>query len=276
MYGAQLYSQDCQHFSCPVKGNFSLMLPNGTSDIAALVFDSQSNLLAVKIVRSQTVPGVVNQGNPITVVASDATTPQPVTSTGVPNGFTFGLSSVYYVTANAVFPLLYSGQTSRYGTVSTSEAQAGDYYSFTASAISSTQQVITQGTTSTAGPIAMHLPAPMTYSTPTPAKFPVFTIDYAGFSGDAAVSYSAQIGSFDFVGINDATVTATSAYQNGGTTLAIPDLTSLPGFALTVKSGWLVQWTTYAYGGAYQWYELAGPNAGSLSIVENTGTYVEP
>ena len=57
----------------------------GVTDIFAVAFDSLHTLLAMKIVRSQTVPGIANGGNPIMFAASDAIpTTMPISVVNAP------------------------------------------------------------------------------------------------------------------------------------------------------------------------------------------------
>ena len=68
----------------PLTGQFTMDHSPGTSDLAALAGDASSNILAVKILRSQTFPGTINGGEPITFQASDATTLHPIAVTNAP------------------------------------------------------------------------------------------------------------------------------------------------------------------------------------------------
>jgi hypothetical protein len=127
---------------------------------------------------------------------------------------------VSYVAANGMAPVNYAYSGTRYGVVSPSEAQAGDYYSFRTSATdflnrTAHQQVMVSGTTLVAGPLTLDLPDPMKYFAPAPAKFPHFTIYYPGFSSDAAISYIAQISNSGIATIGGITLGATSSYQDG-------------------------------------------------------------
>jgi hypothetical protein len=90
-------------------------------------------------------------------------------------------------------------------------------------------------TTTAAVPITLTLPAPMPFSAPAAAAFPIFSMNYSDLSASNSVSYSASItwNASDIYYIIDdrtITVTATSVFQNGADTLAIPDLTMLSGF----------------------------------------------
>ena len=114
------------------------------------------------------------------------------------------------------------------------------------------------------------------YAAPTPATFPAFTLNYTGFSNDSAVSYAANIqwivNSTTDTGI---TVSATTAYQNGASTITLPDITSLSGFLPMPPSGTTVYWFAYVYGGNYQWFAPASSN-GNIAWLQNTGTYTQP
>lgn len=110
-------------------------------------------------------------------------------------------------------------------------------------------------TSTTVNGVNVALPAPVTYSEPTPAALPVFAVDYTGFSGDKAVAYFASI-LWDartpadiFSHDHTVAVTATSSFQNGSPTLAINDLTATEGFLPMPVSGKMVTWTTNVSGG---------------------------
>jgi hypothetical protein len=114
------------------------------------------------------------------------------------------------------------------------------------------------------------LPVPLAYSPPVPAALPSFDIGYTGFAGDSDVNYSVGLiwvlsgGSGIFLRVE-----ATAAYQNGATTLAIPDLTSFTGFLAAPGNGAKVYWNAAVV-------ELATPLADSSAIVASEGSYVEP
>ena len=84
-----------------VNVTFDVMLPAGNNDIAILALDGSSNILGVKMVRAQNVPGAVNGGNTIVFTPSDVTTTQSATVTNVPAGFgSPPVLEVDYLTAN--------------------------------------------------------------------------------------------------------------------------------------------------------------------------------
>jgi hypothetical protein len=258
-------------------GSFSDNLLPGIYDFAALAFDfPTNNVLAVKIVRSQTVPGAVNGGNPIKFLASDATTVQSISVTNDPwGGPTLEIDASFTTANRTSFPLQVapsSASSNLYWVVPSSETQTGDYYSFGASDTNATtgQAIGTTQTATGASAITLAMPAPMASSAPVPSTFPNFTINYAGFSGQAytaSISWNAS-SIYYIIETVKITITATASFQNGATTLAIPDLTSLLGFFGPATSGTMVTWSTSLSSGTN--------SSGSSSWVQTSGTYIEP
>jgi hypothetical protein len=107
----------------------------------------------------------------------------------------------------------------------------------------------------------------MPYVAPTPAAFPTLTLNNTGFSGSSGIKDSAQI----FWSANSTFyrifVSATAAYLNGATTLAVPNLTSLAGFPSPASSGVQVDWLASV---------SASTPSGALAIATNFGQYTEP
>jgi hypothetical protein len=277
VYGSQFLSSS---LTSGTSGAFSFQAPTGTNDIAVLAYDSSNNLVGVKIVRNQTVPGAVS--GTITLSSNDAiTTMQTMAASNIPAGFLTPPAGPYaeYTTSNKTsFSVSNAGTTAtQYALVPASEAQSGDYYWFSANtAGGSNQHVYASQSVATSGPITLAFPAPLASVAPTVSTLPTFTVNYGGFSADSAVAYSGNIqwttNSTTDTGI---TVTATAAYQNGATTLAIPDLTSVSGFFPAPASGASVSWFLYVYGGTYQWFAPV-PASGTLTFVQNEGTYTQP
>jgi hypothetical protein len=110
---------------------------------------------------------------------------------------------------------------------------------------------------------------------PTPAAFPSFSLNYSGFAGDSAIFDSAdifwQIASTNY----QISVHATKAFQGGSANLAIPDLTSMPGFLAPAPSGTSVGWSVGVSGGSYFPF-ISIPSSGSLSSASDSGNYIEP
>jgi hypothetical protein len=248
-------------------GPFQLFLPAGTSDLAVGAVDSLNNLLGIKIIRGQTVPGVINGGNTIALAATDATIPQPITVSNTPPGFNLNILANYQ-TPNGADISLIGTSPNQYASIPSSEAHSGDSYFFSVSAGLSGQSVLTLLRQSAGGPVTIQLPTPMTYVAPTPAPFPTFTLNYTGFSGSAGPIDTAELvwsGSSAFYFV---TLAATASYLNGATTITLPDLTSLAGFAPAPASGVNVNWTTYISSGI--------SSSGTEYLVSNFGNYKEP
>ena len=72
---------------------------------------------------------------------------------------------------------------------------------------------------------------------------------------------------------NATQVWATANYQDGATSIAVPNLSGLTGFLAPAPSGTYIFW----YAGAEQGFPLlSSPTNGTLSIVQDSGTYTEP
>jgi hypothetical protein len=255
----------------------------GVTDLFAVAFDSAHTLLAMKIVRSQTVPGVANGGNPITLAASDAIpTTMPISVVNAPAGFNPPgvIHFPSYITANGGYaigigdPFLPTG----YSVTPAAQVQPGDYYLLDLSAAIGNRAVSTTHLLKTAAPVTLTLPNPWTATPPTPARFPTFTFDYTGFAGQpavadfAAISWTQSAGAV-FFSMN---VISTANNQNGATTLTFPDLTSIPGFFPTAPAGATISWFASTLGGTTQFYVVPSPIPQTISRVSNQGTYTQP
>lgn len=260
-------------------GAFSASMPVGLNDIAVVAEDSSFDALGVKIVRAQTVPGAVNGGSSISLLSSDATTPQTFAVTNIPAGFntTPAVGAQYITAGGTLFSLMGNTNTTQYAVVPSTEAATGDYYSFSANTAdtATSQSLYSFATATSAGPVSLAMPTPLPYSAPTPAALPSFTLNYSGFSGASAVSDSVSVQWFVNSVLYETTVTATAAFLNGATTLSVPDLTSLTGFFPSAASGTNIYWLAYVYGGTYQWYEPT-PTSGTLAFPQNSGQFTEP
>lgn len=268
-------------------GTFSFNLQSGTLDVAVVAVDGAvpANVLAVKILRNQTIPGAINGGTSIVFQSSDEITMEPIAVTGVPAGFVSPpYMTVYYLTANGTTFLLNNNNSPTQSPVLPAAAVAsGDFYEF----IGDSVDVATQHSTTSMGQniaagslpstVSLSLPASWSYSGPTPAQFPTLTFNYPGFSGAATTAFTASIGwQPTATTLDGISVSATAAFQNGSTTVAIPDLTSISGFVPAPASGTTVGWSSYISGGAAFPFSGAATSAGSFESVSNQGTYVEP
>ncbi len=261
-------------------GTFSTPMISGTNDVAAVAEDGSNNVLGVKIVRNQSIPGAVNGGNPILLAASDATTTQSFTVTNVSAGYgaTPAIDATYNTSNGTNFGVTGSS-TSSYRAGPASEAAAGDSYNFEANdANLATHELLgLYENTTGGGAVSLALPTPWTFTPPAAAQFPTFTFNYAGFSGDAAVVDQSQISwSLNASTQAEIDVYATAAYQGAATSVTIPNLTALTGFLASAPTGTTVYWLAQVNGGSYAVFQAAQPSGGNLSLVQASGTYFEP
>jgi hypothetical protein len=261
-------------------GSFSESLPVGTNDVAVVAENASNQPLAVKIVRNQTVPGPVNGGSTIVVTAADATVSTPVTISNFPPGFsTPPALNVEYLTSNGTSILLANSGTS-FPAISLADTQANDAYSINSNSSKPPTFDVQAGTTiwtNVASSPSLAYPNVWTYAGPAPAAYPTFSYAYAGFGGASSVTYYASVSwqtgasAYDEFAVN-----ASAAYLGANPSIALPNLTGVSGFFGAPASGTPVNWVAAIDGGSYPVFRYPNPTAGSLSYVQNTGTYVEP
>ena len=80
--------------------NLSGQLITGTYDVFVTVVDANYNILAVKILCDQTIPGTLNGGNSLVFGTSDETTTQMLTVNNLPSGFSASDTFISYSTAD--------------------------------------------------------------------------------------------------------------------------------------------------------------------------------
>src|SRR5262249_45045055 len=257
----------------------------GVTDLYAVAFNSSHTLLAMKIVRSQTVPGVANGGNTITLAASDViTTSMPIAIPGTPAGFNAPVIIHFpsYVTPNGSYAIGMGPDPFRptgYSVAPATQVQPGDYYLvhlIVGSASPANRSVSTTQYLRTAAAVSLALPSPWAVTPPTPAPLPTFTFDYTGLADQPAVADNASIswsqGSASF-GIN---VVATANHQNGVTALTMPDLTALPGFFSLAPPGTTISWGASTWGGTAQFYVGTTVIPQTISRATGFGSYTQP
>jgi hypothetical protein len=275
-----IYYQPMPWSSGPI--DFSLTLANGTYDIPVTATGNNLSFptyQAVKILRNQTIPGSLNGGDPIVFQASDQTVSQPVTFKNIPDGFTTEALGVDYQAADGLyFDYISDNPPTQYQAMPSSIFQTGDFYAFDAVAKNATtsQTVYVSTFTSTGGPQSFTFPAPWSYSGPTPLPLPTFNFVYSGFTGstgqEASIEWSVSPtqGTYVFDSID---LNATANYQNGATSMTIPDLSGITGFLASPASGTGVSWTA-AIGQGNPFAKT--PPSGSESGVTTTGGYNVP
>jgi hypothetical protein len=270
----QIYAPLAREVLGTASGSFSLEAQQGVDDVAFTAVDASGNILAVKIVRSQTVPGVVNNGNGVTFSTADMTTSNTISVTNVPPGFVplIPTGAVYRTSSETDLMVSNSGQ---YAVVPSSEAQSGDSYQFHSNYYSGSNSVVTSSlTTNSANAVSLALPIPLPYSAPTPAAFPSFSFNYSGVEGIR--EYFASLLCFANNSVESVTsIFATVAYKTGLTSLAVPDLSNISGFPQPASSGTSVSWSASVTGGTYG---APGQPVGTGSewLATNFGIYTEP
>jgi len=263
---------------------FNTPLPTGTNDVAVVAVDGSNNALAVRMMRSQTVPGALNGGGTIILSPSDATTNQTITVNSLPVAFAAATTFAEYRTANGTLVVLYNGPATQYRTVPAAIAQSGDFYFYdtAASDIATHKSFVgfLQSTTSGGGSITATLPQAWSFAGPAPAVFPTFTFNYSGFTSLSNGAQEATIAWFTSLStVSSITIVATTSFQNGATTIAIPNLTSISGFLPPATSGTSVSWVADIFGGSgpsLSFLLNVQPSSGSVSFVQNQGSYTEP
>jgi hypothetical protein len=260
--------------------SFNVNLPTGTNDIVAAALDGSNNVLAVKIVRTQTVPGAVNGGNTIVLGPSDETTLQSVTVNNTPAGFIPAEQFVLYSTANGTVLGLGLSSAPQYRALPAAATQPGDMYFIDSSTDDTATRDLVVGvnlTMTSANPLTINLPPVWSFSGPAAAAFPTFTFNYSGFKTAANLSYQAIIQWQPIPStLTGITVTATASFQNNATTLSIPNLTSLPGFFAPARSGTSINWNASIFNGDKSLAFVTETPSGSGAFVETRGIYTEP
>jgi hypothetical protein len=262
--------------------DFSESLLTGTYDVPVTVskgeyYDSFNDYLAFKILRAQTIPGVLNGGAPVVFGTGDETVTQTITYNNVPTGYTPYSPFVLYETAGgAGFLLNLDGPTGQYTAMPSDAFQSGDHYLIDtgASSAAGNSSVGAETYTSTGGPLSVTFPAPWTYAGPTAAALPTFNFVYSGFSGKSDVSQYVNLNwNEGTASSNQISMTATANYLSGSTSMTIPNLSSLTGFLAPATSGTLVNWNAEILEGNPF---LTNPPSGTSLSVLTTGNYTEP
>jgi hypothetical protein len=236
-------------------------------------------MLAIKILRDQTIPGALNGGNPIVFSTSDEFVPTTVSYENVPSGFNVQGTLVNYFSAGGLQLGLNDWDGSTYLAMPSAAFQAGDFYLFNPEAISSTdiyESVGLEDKTASGGTQSFTFPAAWAYTGPTAAALPTFNFAYTGFSGLSDVSQIAAITytdsktrATDFI-----QELATENYQAGATSFTIPDLSGLTGFPAPPASGEQVNWNAYLWQNSITGSVIT--LTGDSQLVSNGGIYTVP
>lgn len=268
--------------------SFGFSAPAGSDRVGVFAMNTYSvgldgtpTLLAAKTFSSQMVPGDLNGGNPVVLSAADETSPEPITYINVPSGYSAPAANAYFEMSGANVLITY-GATNQYPALPAGAMANGDLYSISATAYrqGSEEGVWGETTQASSGPVSITFPSPWTYLGPTPAVLPVFNFDYSGFSSNAGVLDTAGIewtlGDSTNALLEETDVVATANYLNGSKTVAIPDLSSVPGFAISPNvSGYPISWFAEIEQSSSGVFQSPSPNA-TASGVQNSGGYTLP
>ncbi len=262
--------------------NISLSAQTGTNRVGVLAYKATQtsnygnlDLAAARLFSSQTIPGQLNGGNPVVLGASDATTPQAITYSGVPSGFSTPSTAVLGSTGAGEF-IVTSTATSTYPALPAAAMASGDFYDLRSTSSSGGQMMGVQMTMSSANPVTIAFPAPWAYAGPPAAKLPTFNFDYQGFAGKSGVIQTALI-----TWLSGSTtefwyqVSASARYQNGATAIAMPDLSGLAGFLALPASGTNMVWSAEIDQQNVAPFQALGPNTTILSV-QDVGSYTMP
>jgi hypothetical protein len=271
-------------------GSFNIAAPTGTDRVLALAYGSQPGFdsqgagpVAAKDFDNQTVPGSLNGGNTVVFTASDETTPEPITYNNVPSGFSTPSTYAWLGMGQTAQNFVYATHaTTQYMQLPPSATEKGDVYFLDANASSTSSEAgVNTEIVSSGGPVSFTFPTPWSYSGPTAAALPSFTMNYPGFSGQANVSENAWIfwgtgsGGIYSTSTDDIQIEATANYQAGSTTLAVPDLSGVAGFMAPPASGTQVEWDAWIEQQSWAFASPVPSNA-VWSTVSNVGLYTVP
>ena len=256
-----------------VSGEFGVDMPSGSNDIALVAIDGSLQALAVKILPGQTLPGAVNGGDPIVFSSADLLTMAPLHLTHAPDGFDPPFAELTYFTAGGTpVNLTETALFTQYPVVPAASTQSSDVYQFRATTSDTATQnsaiQVTQNT-SGGGPVTIAFPPPWPYSGPAPALFPTFTFNYSGFTGMGTVIQEVYMSWFKptTMGLLRIEILATGSFQNGATTLEVPDLSKLSGFPFPLTSVFDPGWRAVITGSPE-------PEMGFLPVVLANGSMV--
>ncbi len=264
----------------------SMNAPAGSDRVLVLAYNQsqgefEQGPLAAKNFESQTVPGALNGGNTVVFGTADETVSEPITYSSVPSGYNAGSFIEVQLVMGGVDAVLYQlGAATSYPVMPASATENGDYYLvYGGAGETGGNSFVSSGTATSGGPVSFALPASWTYDGPTPAALPNFTLNYTGFSGQANVYQEVEIDCWS--GCNSTVanliqVDATANYQDGSTTLAIPDLSGVTGFLAPPASGMEVLWYADVWKTSYGLTNVIPPLNSTWSEVSNSGYYTVP
>jgi len=276
--------------------DFSFEAPSGSDRVEVAAYNTfQTSLEAVgegislaaaRNFSGQTVPGSLNGGNTVVLGPADEATPETITYANIPAGFSTPFTAANLEMAGNGSFVVDTTATTQYPALPASAIESGDYYSFLSSANNPTASfnadgyivagVIASQNSATAIPLSVTFPPAWFYAGPMAAALPTFDFVYSGFSGATSV-YDSVILTWkpDTSDQHSLQVTATANSSAGSTSLAIPDLSGLPGFLASPASGTSVLWEAEISQGTFPPLEPT-PTNGTVLSVSNAGWLTVP
>jgi len=261
---------------------FNLTVPAGTDRVEVLAYDAPSpglgtttTLLAARNFDNQSVPGALNGGAQVVLGSADRTTLEPITYTNVPAGYSAS-TFVGLLMANGAGGFAISQSASQYPALPAGAVESGDSYALIASARNAakpTEIMYVAKSATTAGPVSFAFPTPWAYAGPSPAALPTFNFNYTGFDQSTNVNQLASI-TWGLAPSTQISIEASASFQNGSTTLQIPDLSAIQGFFPAPTSGTRVIWVALIGEGGLVDQQPATTD--STASVTNSGTYTVP
>jgi hypothetical protein len=266
-------------------------IPSGKFDVA-LVAEGQNGALALQIQR-----GVSITENTPTITfppmtAADELGTAPVSITGVPSAATVSGFSTTYNTSGGLsvnLPDPFNGLPQTYPTAPATQSQSGDFYLIQEAADLPTQSLYAVLSSSTATPVTVALPSPLSSTTaPTAAAFPTFKANTSGFTVAGTVVNSTWI-QYQTPAVNSTVYNfysyVTQSWLGSNTTFTVPDLSTLAGFAPAPPAGGEEFWSLYSTAGTplqLQTYPLQQSGVEtltslmSLQSIRYSGAFVTP
>jgi hypothetical protein len=262
--------------------SFSFAAPQGSDTVNVVAYsstlqDNYAEVLSMVAARSfsgQTVPGALNGGNPVVLGTGDETIPEPITYSGIPTGFSAPSTVALYSDPGVAGYFLTNSAGTQYPGLPAGAVLPGGFYQFNSATFGNinvtpyqevSQEIGVNKSLAEAGPLSITFPTPWAYTGPTPAPLPAFDMSGSGISATGSsfnavgllwpISGQAETGYY-------LQIAATANYMNTGTTITVPDLSSMSGFLGSPSSGQSVAWYASVYSGDF-------PSGSSLSSTEN-------
>jgi len=250
----------------------------GVEDIAVAAYGSPptASAFGVEIER-----GVNVTGAPITVPpmpAADKAGSAPISVAGVPVGFTNAISA-YYVTAGGTAIGINGNNASSYALLAASVVMPGDYYWIQSQAAdaSGTHSVGVVHTSSIPQTLSVSVPAALAFDGPTPAAYPTFKTTYDGFGVTGKTSVTAIL-SWSVAGVST-DIFVSSPFTSSTAQIAVPVLSSVPGFLPPPPATTAVQWALLVSSATQPYLPILTripPNNTTAQYAAVSGTFAEP